>query len=89
MEEKIVVERPQFERKKEKAEERIAVMKEKENLAVKLPKLGLKKYHGNILRWTEYWDAYEATIHNNKVLQAVDKLICLKSQLSGRTSESY
>lgn len=43
MGEKFAVERLQFERKKVEAEEKIAVMKEKEKLAVKLPKLELKK----------------------------------------------
>ena len=33
---------------------------------VKLPKLELKKFDGNILRWQEFWDTFDSTIHQNK-----------------------
>ena len=62
-------------------------MKEKDKLTVKLPKLDPKKFDGNILKWTEFWDTFEATIHNNKGLHAVDKFNYLKSQLYGNASE--
>ena len=87
MQEKNAVERSQFERKKTEAKEKIAVIKEKEKLAVKLPKFNLKKYSANILKWTEFWDAFEAIIHNNKILHAVDKLNYLKGQLCGNASK--
>ena len=62
-------------------------MKEKDKLTVKLPKLDPKKFDGNILKWTEFWDTFEATIHNNKGVYAVDNFDYLKSQLYGNASE--
>ena len=87
LEEKITVEKLQVEKKKVEAEEKIAVMKEKDKLTIKLPKLNPKKFDGSILKWTEFWDAFEATIHNKKGLHAVDKFNYLKSQLYGKASE--
>ena len=85
--EKITVEKLQVEKKKVEAEEKIAVMKENDKLTIKLPKLDPKKFDGNILKWTEFWEVFEATIHNNKGLHAVDKFNYLKSQLYGNASE--
>ena len=81
IEEKIPIEKLQVKKKK------VEVMKEKDKLTVKLPKLDPKKFDGNILKWTEFWVVFEATIHNNKGLHAVDKFNCLKSQLYGNASE--
>ena len=62
-------------------------MKEKDKLTVKLPKLDSTKFDGNILKRTELWDTFKATIHNNKDLHVVDKFNYLKSQLYGNASE--
>ena len=40
---------------------------------IKLPKLTLKKFNGDITNWTTFWDSYESTIHLNPELSAVDK----------------
>ena len=87
MEEKISFEKLNYERIKVEAEEKIAVTKAKEKLIVKLPKLELKKFDGNILKWTEFWDRFESTIHNNKSLHNVDIFNYLKSQLQGTAAE--
>ena len=87
LEEKITVEKLQVKKKKVKVEEKIAVMKEKDKLTVYLPKLVYKKFDGNLLKWTEFLDAFKATRHNNKGLHAVEKFNYLKSQLYGNTSE--
>lgn len=31
----------------------------------KLPEITLLKFDGNPLKWTEFWDLYKYTIHNN------------------------
>ena len=87
LEERITVEKLQVVMKKVKAKEKIAVMKEKDKLKVKLPKLDPKKFDRIILKWTEFWDAFEATIHSNKGLHAVKKFYYLKSQLYGNASQ--
>ena len=61
-------------RKQQEAEEKTAVMKEKGKPTVKLPKLDPKNFDGNNLKQTEFWDASQVTIHNNKGLHVVDKL---------------
>ena len=87
MEEKITVEELQVEKKKVEAEGKIAAMKEKDKLTVKLPKLDPKKFDRNISKWIEFWDTFEATIHNNKGLHAVDKFNYLNSQRYGNVSK--
>jgi replicative DNA helicase len=32
---------------------------------VKLPKLSLKKFSGDVTKWTTFWECYESAIHNN------------------------
>ena len=48
-----------------------------------LSKLELKKFDGNILKWHEFWDTFDLTIHQNERLQSVDKFNYLRSQLLG------
>lgn len=38
---------------------------------------------GNVLRWQEFWDQFEATIHNAKFF-SIDKMNYLRSQLTGK-----
>ena len=48
---------------------------------VKLPKITLPHFSGNLMKWTTFWDSYESAVHNNRDLTAVDKFNCLKSLL--------
>ena len=50
---------------------------------VKLPKLDMISFSGDKLRWTEFWDAFENAVHNNKKLSNIEKFNYLKSKLSG------
>lgn len=50
---------------------------------VKLPKLDLMKFDGDMLQWQEFWDSFNSAIHLNKCLHPVDKLNYLRSQLVG------
>ena len=54
---------------------------------IKLPKYALLKFGGDILKWQEFWDSYEASIHNNSALQPVDKFNYLKVQLIGEAKD--
>ncbi|GBM86013.1 Glucose dehydrogenase [FAD, quinone] [Araneus ventricosus] len=51
---------------------------------VKLPKLKIENFTGNPQEWTEFWNSFETTIHENNVLSKVEKLSCLKMYLSGK-----
>ena len=33
---------------------------------VRLPKLQLKPYSGELTKWTSFWDSFESAVHNNR-----------------------
>ena len=86
MKERITIKHLQQEQKKLETEEKIVIIKERGKLIAKLPKLDLKKFDGNILKWTRFWDAFEATIHNNKNLHNINKFK-LRGQIKGTAGE--
>ena len=47
----------------------------------KLPELAIEKFNGDIEKYQEFLDAFEATIHNNPKLEAVDKFRYLRMYL--------
>ena len=55
---------------------------------VKLPKLDLIKFDGNILHWQEFSDSFNSAIHQNKSLHPVDKLNYSRAQLVGDAYEA-
>lgn len=56
--------------------------------SVRLPKLEMPSFSGEKLKWTEFWDSFEATIHRNTSLSEVEKLNYLMSKLSGEAKSS-
>ena len=55
---------------------------------VKLSKLDLKKFNGDISKWPSFWDAFESSVHNNTRLAAIDKFNYLNSLLVKSASEA-
>jgi len=55
---------------------------------VRLPKLELKKFGGQVLKWQEFWDTFEATIHMNPSLQPIDKFNYLRAELENEALKS-
>ena len=51
---------------------------------IRLPKLELKKFGGEILKWQEFWDTFEASIYKSSSLQLIDKFNYLRAQLEGK-----
>ena len=49
----------------------------------KLPKLELKKLHGNPIEWYPFWESFESAVHKNSNLSGVNKFNYLKSLLTG------
>lgn len=47
-------------------------------VCAKLPKLHVKRFHGNICEWQEFWDSFESAIHANSGLSEVDKFNYLR-----------
>ena len=48
---------------------------------MKLPKLELPHFSGNIMKWPTFWDSYESSVHNSPGLSDVDKFNYLRSLL--------
>ncbi|XP_064489069.1 uncharacterized protein LOC135400935 [Ornithodoros turicata] len=49
--------------------------------SVKLPKLEISKFDGDLRNWESFWDQFDSTIHSNESLSMVDKL---KGYLTGK-----
>ena len=54
----------------------------------KLPKLELKKFHGNPMQWYPFWESFESAVHKNPNLSSVDKFNYLKSLLTDTAQSS-
>ena len=48
---------------------------------VKLPKLKLRLFGGELTQWTSFWESFEAAVHNNPDLTPVEKFNYLASVL--------
>ena len=55
---------------------------------VKLPKLSLPHFSGNITKWDTFWDSYESAIHKNDDLTDIDKFNYLRSLLERTAHEA-
>ena len=51
--------------------------------AVKLPKLKLKSFGGELTQWMPFWESFEAAVHKNRQLTPVEKFNYLTSALEG------
>nr|XP_034322472.1 uncharacterized protein LOC117688490 [Crassostrea gigas] len=64
-----------------------------DSVAVKLPKLELPSYNGDKIKFKEFWDAFEATVHRNHKLSNIEKFNYKTARLaiSGRSlsNENY
>ena len=58
------------------------------NTQVKLPKLELKKFGGDHSKWISFWDSFEASVHKNESLTAIDKFNYLNSLLERSVAET-
>ena len=55
---------------------------------VRLPKLSLPHFSGNVTKWATFWDSYNSAIHQNDDLTDVDKFNYLRSVLERTAYES-
>ena len=58
------------------------------SITVKLPKLKLKVFNGNVIHWSEFWDSFNSSIHNNTSLAPVDKLNYLMANIEGEAKQA-
>ena len=47
-------------------------------LSVKIP-----TFHGNVMKWSEFWELFAITVHDNPGVADVKKIVILKSHLAG------
>lgn len=55
---------------------------------VKLPKLVIEKYDGDVSQWQEFWSQYETAIHENDALCKREKFTYLRSYLAGTAARA-
>jgi len=48
---------------------------------VKLPKLQLRSFGGELTKWTAFWESFESAIHDNTQLTEIEKFNYLSSLL--------
>lgn len=61
---------------------------EGKQFATRLPKLEIPVFTGEPLDWQPFWDCFEAAIHANPSLSAVQKLSYLRAQLQGEAART-
>ena len=55
---------------------------------MRLPKLSIKPFNGDITQWTTFWDSFKSAIHENPALSDIDKFNYLSSLLEHSVKES-
>ncbi|XP_026063123.1 uncharacterized protein LOC113046525 [Carassius auratus] len=55
---------------------------------VKLPKLIINKFNGEISQWQDFWNQFETAIHKNDALSKTEKFNYLKTYLTGAASKA-
>ena len=55
---------------------------------VKLPKLSIKKFGGDLTKWVTFWDTFNSSIHSNPTLSSVDKFNYLMSLVESSAAEA-
>lgn len=55
---------------------------------VKLPRLTIQPFKGDLTTWITFWDSYKAAIHENSSLSEIDKFNYLRSLLQGSALEA-
>ena len=55
---------------------------------VRLPKLTLRTFNGDVTTWMTFWDSYESAVHNGDDLSDIDKFNYLRSLLERTAYEA-
>ena len=55
---------------------------------VRLPKITMNKYNGDMTKWTAFWDSFDSSIHQNPDISDVDKFNYLNSLLEGAAADA-
>ncbi|GBM35387.1 hypothetical protein AVEN_181492-1 [Araneus ventricosus] len=52
-----------------------------ETINIKLPKINIPKFYGEINQWLSFWNSFKTAIHDNSSLNSIDKFTYLKGLL--------
>ena len=55
---------------------------------VKIPKLNMKRFNGDMTKWTTFWDSFAFSIHDDSALSSIDKFSYLISLLESTAAEA-
>ena len=55
---------------------------------VRLPKLNMKRFNGDLTKWTTFWDSFSSSIHTNPSLSSINKFNYLISLLESTAAEA-
>ena len=55
---------------------------------VRIPKLTIKKYNGDLTKWLPFWDSFQSSIHDNPNLSDIDKFNYLTSLLESSAADA-
>ena len=58
-------------------------------VGVRLAKLTIQPFDGNMTLWTSFWDSFDSAIHQNPGLNEVDKFNYLRSLLRGSARDAF
>ena len=59
-----------------------------ESKMIKLPKLDIPTFDGNILHWLTFWEQYSITIHDRADLSQAQKLVYLQQSLKDGSAKN-
>ena len=62
--------------------------KASETIATKLPKLELPTFHGDILRWKNFWEQFCVSVHDRSTIPKEEKLMYLQNTIKDKTAKS-
>ncbi|GBN21039.1 hypothetical protein AVEN_75944-1 [Araneus ventricosus] len=57
------------------------IAKLSETINIKLPKINIPKFYGEINQWLSFWNSFKTAIHDNSSLSSIDKFTYLKGLL--------
>lgn len=60
----------------------------RQHCSARLPKLEIPSFSGEKLKWSEFWDSFNATINKNSSISDIEKLNYLMSKLTGEARQS-
>ena len=66
----------------------IGQLNSSKSASVRLPILEIPSISGDKLKWTEFWDTFEASVHKNTSISDIEKINYLLSKLSGEAKHS-